>query len=195
MNLDIEEFDIESLLDHLSSAVKLSVQQNCNILEIECDRQTVGTMRADLAKVRKVLLNLLNNAAKFTKNGIVKVSVSRIEGTGKSNAAHLAGVENSMVAGEAKSSLIPCLVANVQASDWICFRVIDTGIGMSSQQQQKLFEAFTQADSSAARQYGGTGLGLTISHHYCQMMGGEILVESEEGKGSIFTILIPAGNS
>lgn len=195
MNLDIEEFDIQSLLDHLSIAVKLSVQQNCNILEIECDSQTVGTMRADLAKVRKVLLNLLNNAAKFTKNGIVKVSVSRIEGTGESNPAHLSDVENSMVAGEAKSSLIACPVANLQASDWICFRIIDTGIGMSSQQQQKLFEAFAQADSSAARQYGGTGLGLTISRHYCQMMGGEILVESEEGKGSIFTVRIPAGNS
>ena len=195
MNLDIEEFDIESLLDHVSIAVKLSVQQNCNILEIECDSQTVGTMHADLAKVRKVLLHLLNNAAKFTKNGIVKVSVSRIEGTGKSNAAHLSGVENLMVAGEVKSSLIACPVANVQASDWICFRVKDTGIGMSAQQQQKLFEAFAQADSSAARQYGGTGLGLTISRHYCQMMGGEILVESEEGKGSIFTVRIPAGNS
>jgi signal transduction histidine kinase len=195
MNLDIEEFDIESLLDHVSIAVKLSVQQNGNVLEIECDSQTVGTMRADLAKVRKVLLNLLNNAAKFTKNGIIKVSVSRIEGTGESNVAHLSGVENSMVAGEAKSSLIACPVANVQASDWICFRVKDTGIGMSAQQQQKLFEAFAQADSSAARQYGGTGLGLTISRHYCQMMGGEILVESEEGKGSIFTVRIPAGNS
>jgi signal transduction histidine kinase len=195
MNLDIEEFDIESLLDHVSIAVKLSLQQNDNVLEIECDSQTVGTMHADLAKVRKVLLNLLNNAAKFTKNGIVKVSVSRVEGTGEPNPAHLSGVENSMVAGEVKSSLIACPVANVPASDWICFRVKDTGIGMSAQQQQKLFEAFAQADSSAARQYGGTGLGLTISRHYCQMMGGEILVESEEGKGSIFTIRIPAGNS
>jgi signal transduction histidine kinase len=195
MNLDIEEFDIESLLDHVSMAVKLSLQQNSNILEIECDSKTVGTMHADLAKVRKVLLHLLDNAAKFTKNGIVKVSVSRIKGSGESNAAHLSDVENSMVAGEAKSSLIACPVANVQASDWICFRVIDTGIGISAQQQQKLFEAFAQADSSAARQYGGTGLGLTISRHYCQMMGGEILVESEEGKGSIFTVRIPAGNS
>lgn len=195
MNLDIEEFDIESLLDHLSIEVKLSVQQNGNVLEIECDSQAVGTMHADLAKVRKVLLNLLNNAAKFTKNGIVKVSVSRVEGTGESNAAHLSGVENLMVVGEGKSSLIASPVANVAASDWICLSVKDTGIGMSAQQQQKLFEAFAQADSSAARQYGGTGLGLTISRHYCHMMGGEILVESEEGKGSIFTVRIPAGNS
>ena len=195
MNLDMEEFDIGALLDNVAMAVKFWVQKNGNVLEIECDSQTVGTMHADLAKVRKVLLHLLNNAAKFTKNGMVQVSVSRVDGTGELNAAKLSGVENLMAAGEAKSSLISGSVANVQASDWICFRVKDTGIGMSGEQQHKLFEAFAQADGSATRKYGGTGLGLTISRHYCQMMGGEILVESEEGKGSIFTVRIPAGNS
>ena len=194
MKLDIEEFDIESLVDNVAIATKLSVEKNGNVLEIECDR-TAGTMHADLGKLRQVLLNLLSNAAKFTKNGRVKVSVSRVEGTGESNAAKLSDVENSMAAGEAKSISIACPIANVPGSDWICFRVKDTGIGMSEEQQHKLFEAFAQADCSATRKYGGTGLGLTISRHYCQMMGGEILVESEEGKGSIFTVRIPAGNS
>ncbi|MEG4576693.1 HAMP domain-containing sensor histidine kinase [Microcoleus sp. N3A4] len=193
MKLNIEEFDIESLVDNVAIATKLSVEKNGNVLEIECDR-TAGTMHADLGKVRQVLLNLLSNAAKFTKNGRVKVSVSRIEGTGESNAANQSGVDNSMAADEARSLTLACPLVNSQQSDWICFRVKDTGIGMSEEQQHKLFEAFVQADCSATRKYGGTGLGLTISRHYCQMMGGEILVESEEGKGSIFTVRIPAGN-
>lgn len=187
LKLDIEEFDIASLIDNVEIATKLSVKKNGNVLEIECNPQTVGTMHADFGKLRKVLLHLLNNAAKFTKNGRVKISVSRVNGSGKSNSAKLSGVENSMVAGS-----IACPIARAETSDWICLSVQDTGIGMSEEQQHKLFEAFVQADCSATRQYGGTGLGLTISRHYCQMMGGEISVESEEGKGSIFTVRIPA---
>lgn len=73
----------------------------------------------------------------------------------------------------------------------IAFDVFDTGIGMSEEQQERLFQAFTQADSSITRKFGGTGLGLTISQHFCEMMGGKISVESQPGKGSRFTILLP----
>jgi signal transduction histidine kinase len=193
MKLEIDEFDIELLVENVASAAKPSIEKNGNILEIECDR-TAGIIHADFKKVRQVLMHLLSNAAKFTKNGRVKVSVRRIAGRGESNAAGRSGIENSLAAGETDSVGIACPLGNVEESDWICLSVKDTGIGMSEEQQHKLFEAFVQADCSTTRRYGGTGLGLTISRHYCQMMGGEILVESQEGKGCIVTARIPTGN-
>jgi len=191
MKLEIQEFGIQSLIENVASVAKPLVGKNGNVLEIECDR-TAGTMHTDLGKLRQVLMHLLNNAAKFTKNGRVKVSVRRIAGSGELNLDR-SRVDNAIATGETHSEAA-CPLLNVQESDWICLSVKDTGIGMSEAQQRKLFEAFVQADSSVSREYGGTGLGLTISRYYCQMMGGEILVESEEGKGSIFTVRIPAGN-
>jgi len=75
---------------------------------------------------------------------------------------------------------------------WVAFRVSDTGIGMTPEQMARLFQAFSQAESSTARQYGGAGLGLAITKRFCQMMGGDISVESEVGQGSTFTIKLPA---
>ena len=193
MKLEIQEFDIESLVDNVASAAKPLVEKNGNVLDIECDR-TAGIIHADFKKVRQVLIHLLNNAAKFTKNGRVKLSVRRIEGSGKLNTADQSAIDDSMLADETHSAAIACPLLNVQESDWICLSVKDTGIGMSEEQQHKLFEAFVQADCSSTRPYDGAGLGLTLSRYYCHMMGGEILVESEEGKGSIFTVRIPAGN-
>ncbi len=76
--------------------------------------------------------------------------------------------------------------------DWVAFRVSDTGIGMTPEQMGKLFQDFAQAEASTAREYGGTGLGLAISRRFCQMMGGDITVESEPGQGSTFTVTLPA---
>jgi signal transduction histidine kinase len=75
--------------------------------------------------------------------------------------------------------------------EWINFAVADTGIGMTEDQMGKLFEAFTQAEASTSRRYGGTGLGLAITRHFCEMMGGTVLVKSELGKGSTFTMRLP----
>jgi signal transduction histidine kinase len=75
--------------------------------------------------------------------------------------------------------------------DWITLAVTDTGIGMTAEQMGKLFQEFSQASSSTASKYGGTGLGLVISRRFCQMMGGDITVESEPGRGSTFTIWLP----
>jgi signal transduction histidine kinase len=76
--------------------------------------------------------------------------------------------------------------------DWLIFKVSDSGIGLTPEQIGKIFQAFTQADASTTRQYGGTGLGLAITKHFCQMMGGDVTVESEFGRGSTFTIYLPA---
>lgn len=76
-------------------------------------------------------------------------------------------------------------------SDWICFEVTDTGIGISREQQKNLFQAFTQVDNSLSREYGGTGLDLAITHHYCKMLGGQISVFSQLGVGSKFTVYLP----
>jgi signal transduction histidine kinase len=75
--------------------------------------------------------------------------------------------------------------------DWVTIAVADSGIGMTPEQMRKLFQEFSQASSSTASKYGGTGLGLAISRRFCQMMGGDITVESEPGRGSIFTIRLP----
>lgn len=80
---------------------------------------------------------------------------------------------------------------DVAGQPWLHFRVRDTGIGISSEQQQNLFKEFAQADVSIARKYGGTGLGLAISHRFAQLMGGHMSVESEPGKGSVFTVSLP----
>src|SRR5215813_4650967 len=78
--------------------------------------------------------------------------------------------------------------------NWVDFAVSDTGIGMTPEQQAKLFEEFTQADSSTARRYGGTGLGLAITRKLARMMGGDVTVESAPGKGSVFSVRLPAGS-
>jgi len=122
----------------------------------------IGRMRADLTKVRQTLFNLLSNSCKFTEKGVIRLEVSSQES-------------------EIKSALRT-----------LHFIVSDTGIGMTAEQMNRLFEAFAQADASTTRKYGGTGLGLAISRSFCRMMGGDLAVTSEPGKGSIFTVTLPA---
>ncbi|MCK5719823.1 MAG: response regulator [Thiomargarita sp.] len=123
--------------------------------------ESLSEMEADLTKIRQCLLNLLSNASKFTKNGTVIFTVKPIISEEKSNEI------------------------------WIEFVIKDNGVGMTSDQLEKLFQAFTQADASTTRKYGGTGLGLVITKRFTEMMNGYINVESEFGKGSLFQILLP----
>lgn len=84
------------------------------------------------------------------------------------------------------------MVENTPEAGWIAFKISDTGIGMSKEQVDKVFDAFTQADNSTTRKYGGTGLGLTITKRFCEMMGGSISVESVPAVGSVFIVKLPA---
>ena len=96
-----------------------------------------------------------------------------------------------------KGGEVSLRVASVSADgrEWVDFAVADTGIGMTPEQMSKLFEDFAQADQTTARQYGGTGLGLAITRRLCRMMGGDVTVTSESGKGSTFTVRLPAGSA
>jgi signal transduction histidine kinase len=82
---------------------------------------------------------------------------------------------------------------NVTASNFVEFAVSDTGIGMTAEQQAKLFEEFSQADAATAQRFGGTGLGLAITRKLARMMGGDVTVTSEPAKGSVFTVRLPGG--
>src|SRR3954471_22558946 len=103
------------------------------------------------------------------------------------------GANSAALQGGTKQGRVTLLVRKiVTEGNWIEFSVSDTGIGMTPEQQAKLFEEFTQADSSTARQYGGTGLGLAITRKLARMMGGDVTLTSEAGKGSTFTVRLPA---
>jgi signal transduction histidine kinase len=162
MTLYPETFEIATLIHNVVLTVKPAIEKNANVLEVDFDEQ-LGTMYADQTRMRQVLLNLLSNASKFTTNGKVTLTVKR---------------EKDELRLDAPLGMIT-------------FTVTDTGIGMSSRQQQQLFQPFTQGDTSTTKKYGGTGLGLAISRHFCQMMGGEIIVKSQPGVGSTFTIRLP----
>jgi signal transduction histidine kinase len=162
MNLYPETFEIGMLINNIVLTVKPAIEKNSNVLEIDCDDQ-LGTMYADQTRMRQVLLNLLSNAAKFTTNGKITLTV-RSE----------------------KQELVLDAPFGI-----ITFTVTDTGIGMSQSQQQQLFQPFIQGDNSTTKKYGGTGLGLAISRHFCEMMGGEIIVKSQPGVGSTFIVRLP----
>lgn len=174
MDLYLETFNIPALIESAVATARPLVEKNGNTVEVHCP-ENLETMHADMTKVRQVLLNLLSNAAKFTHNGKIAIGVERIKN------------EQLRMKNQQESSQI--LISN---SEFLSFRVADTGIGMTLEQLQRIFQPFTQADASTTRKYGGTGLGLAISQRFCQMMGGSIEAISTLGVGSAFTVLLPS---
>ncbi len=174
MTLYLETFEVLSLVEQVVTTVQPLVGKNGNTLSINCDRN-IGTIYSDSAKLRQALLNLASNAAKFTDQGKIAINVWKEEG-------EVLPIDNSEEISTTRS--------RCQQPE-IVFQVTDTGIGMTDDQVSRLFGAFIQADDSTTRRYGGTGLGLTISRKFCQMMNGDIAVESEFDRGSTFTIRLP----
>jgi two-component system, NtrC family, sensor kinase len=158
LELNPQTVELPPLIDEVAGTARQLAQQNNNRLVVEAS-DDLGTLTVDPMRLRQILLNLLSNACKFTKEGEVALRGRRV-----SNGGH-----------------------------WIELSVSDTGIGMMPQQQAKLFEEFTQADATTAQRFGGTGLGLAITRKLARMMGGDVTVASEPGKGSVFTVRLPAG--
>jgi adenylate cyclase len=158
LDLNIERVAIATIMEEIAGTGRPLAEQNGNRLIIDC-KPDLGTIRADPMRLRQILLNLLSNACKFTKDGEVGLRVRKV----------------------------------ADGRDWVEFAVSDTGIGMTAEQQAKLFQEFSQADSLTARRYGGTGLGLAITRKLARMMGGEVTATSEPGKGSVFTVRLPGG--
>ncbi|BAP55811.1 putative ATPase [Thioploca ingrica] len=162
MGLNLELVEIKPIIQDVVTVIQPTL--GGNTLHVNCT-DLIGSMYADRTKIQQILLNLLSNAIKFTHHGTITLIVSR----------HY-----------------PISLPGQNNCDWIHFEIADTGIGMNPQQLKYIFEAFHQVDNSTTRQYGGTGLGLTISDHFCRMMGGKITVTSEIGQGSVFTVQLPS---
>ncbi len=155
-----EVFDIVEMANGVASTVGALMAKKGNRFEVNL-APDLGTMNSDITRVRQVLLNLLSNAAKFTEDGTITLSVSR----------HVGGADR-----------IPS----------VRFAVEDTGIGMTDEQLAKLFQRFQQADASTTRQFGGTGLGLALTKAFAKLLGGDVEVRSEHGRGSMFVVEVPA---
>ena len=158
LELSPETVNLAPLLEDVIGTARQLAEQNKNRLVVESP-DNLGSLTVDPMRLRQILLNLLSNACKFTKQGEVTLRARRL----------------------------------VNGGNWIELAVADTGIGMTPEQQAKLFEEFAQADASTAQRFGGTGLGLAISRKLARMMGGDVTVTSEPGKGSVFTVRLPGG--
>jgi signal transduction histidine kinase/ActR/RegA family two-component response regulator len=157
MKLETVNFRLQDVLDHLSDIIRIKAEDKGLTLNIESGEDVPEVLRGDPLRLRQVLVNLGNNAVKFTRYGHVDIKVDVVEPVKKRE-------EKIM----------------------LHFSVSDTGIGMNTEQQGRLFRSFSQADDTTARKYGGSGLGLAISKKLVTMMGGAIQVESEPDQGSSF---------
>ncbi len=200
MTIYEEDFDISTLINEIKSIIQPLIYKNGNAFEINCYSQ-IGNMYGDRTKIKQILINLLSNASKFTQEGTVSLTVVRKykqeeNGNGRNRLLReCTKISNSSENVPRLSDISSDISSDNQVFNWITFSVTDTGIGMTPEQVQKVFQPFVQADNSTTRKYGGTGLGLSICQRFCEMMGGKITVESCVGLGSTFTLDLPSSVS
>jgi CheY-like chemotaxis protein/signal transduction histidine kinase/HAMP domain-containing protein len=168
MEVQPREVVLSELQDFAERQFRPIAQHNGVDFEIVFASDLPSAIRSDPQRLQQILKNLLGNAFKFTQTGAVRLKVCLAS-------------RSSRFSGDALS----------HAERVIAFAVEDTGIGIAKDKQRIIFEAFQQADGTTSRQYGGTGLGLSISREFARLLGGEIAVESELGKGSVFTLYLP----
>jgi signal transduction histidine kinase len=157
MELDLQQTVLSDLLNQIILEAEPAAAKNGNAISCTMD-PNIGSPLYDVAKLRNMIGQLVDNAVKFTQDGTVEIVAVRLPGS---------------------------------PVDELAVHVIDTGIGIAADQIANLFEKFTVVDDSSTSKYGGTGLGLALSQKLCRLMGGDISVESEVGKGSRFTVRIP----
>ena len=166
MTLEVADVDLRTLINDVTTLVAESAKQKCLTVSVEIAPDVPSEFHGDPIRLRQILFNLVGNAIKFTEQGGVRITV-RLEPE-QSNSS------------------------DVMVLQW---SVRDTGIGLTPEQQARLFQAYAQADTATSRRFGGTGLGLMICRQLVELMGGEITVESVVGQGSTFTyttMLLPA---
>jgi len=166
MELMVDTFPIADLARTLGRTFNHVAQEKKLAFVVDVAPDLPATIRTDGAKLEQVANNLLSNAFKFTSSGTVALRISR----------------------PAPDASLP---AGLDATQAIAIAVTDSGIGIPADKFQRVFHAFEQVDASTSRQYGGTGLGLAISRRIAELLGGDITLVSEPGKGSTFTILLP----
>jgi two-component system chemotaxis sensor kinase CheA len=166
--MDISELPLAELQETLEREFRQVADQKGVSFSVKLEPGLPLTIATDPGRLRQVLKNLLSNSFKFTEHGEVSVTVGRpASGWSPAN-------------------------GNLQAGAVIALSVLDTGIGITTDMQQRIFEAFAQADGTTARQYGGTGLGLSISRELVRLLGGEIVLSSTPDQGSTFTVYLPS---
>ncbi len=158
MTIEKKAFDIAETIDKVHELILPRVEENSSNLKVTINSNVPKFVSGDSLRFSQILLNLLGNASKFTKQGTITLSTWAEQGE--------------------------------QGKIFVHCKVADTGIGMTKEQLTELFKPFSQAETSTSRRYGGTGLGLSICKAFVELMGGNISVTSEEGKGSIFSFYV-----